>query len=243
MTPSRSAKPPSRWSRRPATATGCGWWTPPHPWRRPIPDPDPAPEPSFDGRFSDDDGNVHEANIETIAGLGITLGCNPPENDRYCPGDVVSRAQMMAFLARALGEEGNAEVTTSRFSDVPGNAWYLPHLERLADLGVVEPYEDGTFRPYDPLTRADMAVFLARAFPAIVEVADPEGVFADVPADSPHAGAVEGVLAAGVTRGCAAEPLSYCPDRAVPRDQMASFLARALVAEGPASFGLHRRVS
>ena len=54
----------------------------------------------------------------------------------------------------------------SRFSDVPGDAWTLPFLERLADLGVVEPYEDGTFRPYEPLTRFDMAVFLARASPA-----------------------------------------------------------------------------
>ena len=197
----------------------------------PTPPPEAPPEPSFAGRFSDDDGNVHEANIETMAELGITLGCNPPDNDRYCPTTVVARAQMMAFLARALGEEGNPEITTSRFSDVPDNAWYLPYLERLADLGVVEPYEDGTFRPYEPLTRLDMAVFLARAFPAISEVADPVGVFVDVPAGAEHAGAVEGILAAGVTRGCSTEPLSYCPDKPVPRDQMASFLARALAAE------------
>ena len=35
----------------------------------------------FAGRFSDDDGNVHEANIEMIAELGITLGCGPPRRD------------------------------------------------------------------------------------------------------------------------------------------------------------------
>ena len=104
-------------------------------------------------------------------------------------------------------------------------------MERLADLGVVEPYEDGTFRPSEPLTRLDMAVFLARAFPAISEVADPVGVFVDVPADAEHAGAVEGILAAGVTRGCSTEPLSYCPDKAVPRAQMASFLGRVHVSE------------
>ena len=69
--------------------------------------PEPPPEVTFAGRFSDDDGNVHEANIEIMAELGITLGCNPPHNDRYCPADVVTRAQMMAFLARALDEEGN----------------------------------------------------------------------------------------------------------------------------------------
>jgi len=180
------------------------------------------------GAFSDDDGSVHEANIEVMAELGITLGCNPPDNDRYCPKKVVKRSQMMAFLARALGDQGNPEVTTSRFADVPDGAWYVPYLERLADLGVVEPYEDGTFRPSEPLTRLDMAIFLARAFPAINEVAEPEGVFVDVPAGAPHAGAVEGILAAGVTTGCSADPLLYCPDKPVRRDQMASFLGRAL---------------
>ena len=199
----------------------------------PQPEPSPSPEPSYAGRFSDDDGNVHEESIETIAELGITVGCNPPDNDRYCPAGVVTRVQMMAFLARALGEEGDPAVTTSRFSDVPDDARYLGYVERLADLGVVEPDEDGTFRPYEPLTRLDMAAFLARAFPAISQVAEPVGVFVDVPADAEGVGAVEGILAAGVTKGCRAEPLSYCPGRAVQRDQMASFLARALRARPP----------
>ena len=186
------------------------------------------PEPSYDGRFSDDDGSVHEANIEVMAELGITLGCNPPDNDRYCPKKVVKRSQMMAFLARALGEEDGSDATTSRFSDVPDDAWYLSSLERLADLGVVEPYEDGTFRPSEPVTRLDMAVFMSRAFSGVGQVEEPEGVFGDVPADSEYAGAVEGILAAGVTTGCSVEPLLYCPDKPVRRDQMASFLARAL---------------
>ena len=193
-----------------------------------VPDPPPDPGPAFEGRFADDDGNTHEANIEIIAELGISLGCNPPDNDRYCPKQTVKRSQMMAFLARALGEENKSDATTSRFSDVGDNAWYLSSLERLADLGVVEPYEDGTFRPSEPVTRLDMAVFMSRAFSSIGEVAEPAGVFGDVPADSEYAGVVEGILAAGVTDGCSPDPLLYCPDRPVRRDQMASFFARAL---------------
>ena len=101
-------------------------------------------------------------------------------------------------------------------------------LRPPGDLGIVEPYEDGSFRSYEPLTRLDMAVFLTRAFSAITEVAQPVGVFSDVAADAEHAGAVEGILAARVTSGCSTDPLSYCPDQPVPRDQMASFLARAV---------------
>ncbi|MCP3885865.1 MAG: S-layer homology domain-containing protein, partial [Propionibacteriaceae bacterium] len=52
--------------------------------------------------FTDDDGSVFEANIEALATAGITKGCNPPTNDRYCPDANVTRGQMAAFLYRAL---------------------------------------------------------------------------------------------------------------------------------------------
>ncbi len=206
--------------------------TPPSTEEVPNTPVEPVSEPDFAGRFSDDDGSVHETNIEVIEKLGITLGCNPPDNDRYCPTRSVTRAQMMAFLARALGEDVEAGPGTSRFSDVADDAWYRPSLERMADIGVVEPYEDGTFRPDEPLTRLDMAVFLVRAFESI-NVVEPQGMFTDVAVDADHAGEVEGVLAAGVTKGCSVDPLLYCPDQPVRRDQMASFLVRALNANKP----------
>lgn len=52
--------------------------------------------------FSDDDGSVYEDSIERIAARGITLGCNTTGN-QFCPDDHVTRGQMAAFLARALG--------------------------------------------------------------------------------------------------------------------------------------------
>lgn len=58
-----------------------------------------------DGRFHDDDGSVFETDIESLATAGITRGCNPPDNTRFCPTDNVTRAEMAAFLTRALGLE------------------------------------------------------------------------------------------------------------------------------------------
>lgn len=181
-----------------------------------------------DNRFVDDDGNTHEENIEIIAALGITLGCNPPDNDRFCPKRPVTRAQMSAFLGRVLGESGDDAPAASRFPDIPDGAWYLGYVESLADLGVFPEQAGSPFRPTDPLTRLEMAVWMARAFESITEV-EPQGVFTDVAADAWYAAAVEGLRAAGVTKGCKADPLSYCPDDDVSRDQMASFLARVLV--------------
>jgi hypothetical protein len=53
--------------------------------------------------FSDDDGSVFESAIDKLGTAGVTRGCNPPVNDRFCPNDFVSRGQMAAFLRRALG--------------------------------------------------------------------------------------------------------------------------------------------
>ena len=182
------------------------------------------------GRFTDDDGNVHEDNIEAIANSGITVGCGVPEDRLYCPSRTVTRAQMTAFLIRALGETAEGNPADSLFSDVPRDAWYRGYVERLADLNVVRAGAGGAFRPSDSLTRLEMAVWMSRSFDSVREVI-PQGIFEDVPADAQYAAAVEGIRAAGITRGCASAPPSYCPDDPVRRDQMASFLGRALAAQ------------
>jgi hypothetical protein len=53
-------------------------------------------------RFIDDNGSVFETDINKIAAAGITKGCNPPSNTRFCPDDLVTRGQMAAFLRRAF---------------------------------------------------------------------------------------------------------------------------------------------
>jgi hypothetical protein len=50
--------------------------------------------------FTDDDGSVHEADIDALAASGITAGCGPR---LFCPSNPVSRGQMAAFLHRAFG--------------------------------------------------------------------------------------------------------------------------------------------
>ncbi|MEA2000440.1 MAG: right-handed parallel beta-helix repeat-containing protein, partial [Actinomycetota bacterium] len=52
--------------------------------------------------FTDDNGSVFENDIDRLATAGITQGCNPPTNGRFCPNDPVTRGQMAAFLHRGL---------------------------------------------------------------------------------------------------------------------------------------------
>ena len=52
--------------------------------------------------FTDDDGSTFESDIDKLGTAGITKGCNPSANTRFCPDAKVTRGQMAAFLVRAF---------------------------------------------------------------------------------------------------------------------------------------------
>ncbi|HKX75246.1 MAG TPA: S-layer homology domain-containing protein [Acidimicrobiia bacterium] len=60
--------------------------------------------------FVDDNNSTFEGDINRIARAGITLGCNPPANDRFCPDRNITRAEMATFLARAYELAGVVRV-------------------------------------------------------------------------------------------------------------------------------------
>ena len=93
--------------------------------------------PQASGRFFDDDDSVFEAAIERLAASGITEGCNPPVNDRFCPDDSVTRGQMAAFLKRALGDQ--YQVTIPPEPPSPPDFWGgRSHLAYKTALSVYE---------------------------------------------------------------------------------------------------------
>jgi hypothetical protein len=60
-------------------------------------------DPGAGDLFTDDDLSIFEGDIDRMATAGVTKGCNPPTNDKFCPKGYVTRGQMAAFLHRALG--------------------------------------------------------------------------------------------------------------------------------------------
>jgi poly-gamma-glutamate synthesis protein (capsule biosynthesis protein) len=115
-------------------------------------------------RFVDDDDSIFEADIETLAAAGVTLGCNPPANNRFCPDEPVRRDQMASFLARALGLSPIA-VTPRPSITLAFTGDTLIHLaltHRAAEYGD-ESGEAYDFRPmFEPvrglLSAADLAI-------------------------------------------------------------------------------------
>jgi hypothetical protein len=53
--------------------------------------------------FVDDESSPFEASINALGVAGATKGCNPPDNDNFCPDRTLTRAEMATFFARALG--------------------------------------------------------------------------------------------------------------------------------------------
>ena len=184
-----------------------------------------AADEETDGYFSDDDGSVHEPALEALASQGVLAGVECGEG-LICPSEPLKRWEMAVWLVRVLDGAEPSTVDTPSFSDVDYDAWWAPFVERLSEMGITvgcrrDPLQ---YCPYNPVTRAQMATFLKRAFD--LEPA-PSAGFIDVSGGS-HAANIDALAAAGITVGCSRDPLQYCPARSVNRGQMASFLARAL---------------
>lgn len=113
--------------------------------------------------FVDDNGSVFEADIDRLGTAGVTRGCNPPINDRFCPAEVVTRGQMAAFLARAyhLSAGGSSDL----FVDDDGSV-FESDIDKLGATGVSKgcnPPTNDRFCPEEPVTRQQMAAFIHRA--------------------------------------------------------------------------------
>ena len=100
--------------------------------------------------------------IEELAREGVVSGCsgNPP---LYCPNNNVTRAEM-AVLLTVSRHEDPPPATGTRFNDVPADSFAARFIEQLAADGITSGCGGGNFCPDLPITRAEMAVFLAVAF-------------------------------------------------------------------------------
>ncbi len=176
------------------------------------------------GTFQDDNGNVHEADIEAIAEAGVTVGCNPPASDLYCPTASVTRQQMASFIKRAITLAPSA---VDAFTDDAGSI-HENDINAIAAAGITfgcNPPTNDRFCPTSPVTRAQMASFLVRGFgvaPSAVDAfADDTGLV--------HEADINAIAAAGITFGCNPPANDqFCPTGLVTRAQMASFLTRAM---------------
>jgi hypothetical protein len=155
----------------------------------------------------------------------ITVGCG---GGNYCPGNVVTRAQMAVFMLKA--ENGPAFVPpscTGIFEDVPCPGPFADWIEAFYNDGFTAGCGGGNYCPTSTVTRAQTAVLLLKTKEGL-GYAPPSctGIFGDVPCPGAFSDWIEELYREGVTAGCSTSPLLYCPEAAVTRSQMAVLIAK-----------------
>jgi len=164
--------------------------------------------------------------IERFYSAGITGGCstNPLT---YCPNNSVTRAQMAVFLEKGIhGSSFSPPDVAPTFNDTAGT-WAEDWIEALKNDGITGGCGGGNYCPNNPVTRAQMAVFLLKSkYGSGYTPPDVGGStgFNDIPVTHWAAPWIKQLAAEGITSGCGGG--NYCPNNSVTRAQMAVFLVK-----------------
>ncbi|CAH1207773.1 hypothetical protein PAECIP111893_02777 [Paenibacillus plantiphilus] len=112
--------------------------------------------------FTDLVGHWAEKDIETMASKLIVKGMS---EKNYAPGKAVTRAEFTAMVVRGLGLSVNSNA--SSFTDIAPDAWYAGAVGSAVKFGLVNGKTADKFAPNAQITRAEMAVMIARAIEII----------------------------------------------------------------------------
>jgi hypothetical protein len=132
---------------------------------RGTPTPTATSTPSGGEPFSDLAGDPYRNEVVRAAALGIVS--QEEGQSEFRPSSALTREQsvvMAISLLKQLGTTIGSDTTgATPWKDVPASRWSAGTLTAAAKAGLVEGYEDGTFRPENPITRAELTILLRLA--------------------------------------------------------------------------------
>ncbi len=154
-----------------------------------APEPEPEPGPVIEPETFEDFEEVSaalraEMDHAHAKGWLNGVGCDA---GMLCPGDAMLRWQVAVMIVRAVDGAEPDPVTRTRFADVDPTAWWAAHVQRLSRLRITYGCAADRFCPEAPITRAEAASLLARAYGL---TAPTPVAFSDLDPDSVHADAV-----------------------------------------------------
>ena len=118
------------------------------------------------------------------------------------PQGNITRAEVATIFYRLLKDEVREEIETdvNSFPDVNKDDWFNVTVSSLANIGAISGYEDGTFRPNEPISRAELAAMAVRFYDTF-EAEYEEGTFLDVDGDEWYADAIAAAEELGILGG------------------------------------------
>ncbi|MNP10535.1 Endo-1,4-beta-xylanase A precursor [compost metagenome] len=199
-------------------------------WFETVGNQDMENRPSDEKGTAADDlvGHWAETAMRKAASLGFIA---PAASGSFLPDEALTRAEFVSQIIGAMKPEGPAATGTPFSDQALIDAKAAPAVARAVQMGLISGYEDGSFRPGQGVSRAEMAVVLAKALN--IELTD--GVAAGF-TDSAvipgwAAGAIEALRAKGLVEGH--QNGEYAPLVPATRGEAVTILLKLLEAKGP----------
>ncbi|KMY56295.1 hypothetical protein AC623_18320 [Bacillus sp. FJAT-27231] len=142
-------------------------------------------------------------------------------NGEIRPERSISRSEAAILLGTSLGLDGTKRNT--RFKDVTAAVGSSGYVESLAQAKVISGYPDGTFRPNEPVSRAEMAILIAKAYHIAGQSTGP---FKDISSRVTGYEYINGLAAKNIINGF--EDRTFRPSTAINRAGFSAFLAKAM---------------
>jgi hypothetical protein len=164
------------------------------------------------------------SDIARLSRKGVVKGFS---DATFRPDAMVTRAQFATMLIQAIKAKG-LEVTPytgkNRFKDISYKHWAYSNIATAYRLGILQGYPNGTIRPNQPLTRAEMAAMVARA-QAILLYKRSQSSYRDVPTTHWASPAIEALTSRGWLHGYKGD--NFRPQAYARRAEMVVLLAKA----------------
>lgn len=143
------------------------------------------------------------------------------------PQGNITRAEVATIFYRLLTDEARAENWTQSndFTDVSSDDWFNTPVSTLSAMGILTGYEDGSFQPNAPITRAEFAAIAVR-FYENDSVDYTDGTFSDITGSEWFADAVQAAKEQGIIGGY--PDGSFQPNKAITRAEACSIVNRTL---------------
>ena len=179
---------------------------------------------------------VHDRDTGSTVRVSVSSAGDEADNGASSPAIsadgrfVAFRSDSVTLIPGGTGEWKDVYEHQYRpymFKDVPVVHWAYDAIQLLGESGLTSGCDSENYCPVDPVTRAQMSIFLERGMngSSFVPPAASGTLFDDVSANYWAASWIERLSADGITRGCDAS--NYCPDRNMTRAEMSVFLLRS----------------
>lgn len=162
--------------------------------------------------------------VDYLVNKGVLKGY---DDNTFRPGNTLTRAEAAAIITSTLNLSTDENVKLP-FKDTKDDAWYAKPIAALVDLGVIDGFNDGTFQPNAPVTRAQFAKMVVEAY-ELEEKKNAEITFKDVVDNAWFKDVVYTLAAYGIVGG---KPNgNFEPNETVLRSEAAAFIHRTEVPE------------